>query len=267
MSEVEERPAEPVRALFCGNRRVSASIIDVITGQGGEIVGVGLNPPPRASHAQEILDAAGVDPRCIFVGGAFSSEAAVAQFSEAMPTIGVCCGFSHLLPPSILGIPRWGWVNIHRSYLPRNRGVCTLQWAIIEAAPAGVSIHVMTEQVDGGPVIAQAEVPVLPEDDGQSLGMRADATALELFATCWPRLRRGDLHGAPQQDDLATYRSFSECEAMRALQLDAKMRVGRVIDIIRAFSGDGSRGACFEIGGDRFVIRAQIQRLPPEGSE
>lgn len=258
---------EPVRALFCGNRRVSAEIIEVMTNHGAELVGVGLNAPPRASSSETILEVAAVDPGCVYVGDAFSTEAAASRFSRTEPAIGVCCGFAHLLPARILAIPRWGWVNIHRALLPRDRGVCTLQSAIINSTPAGVTIHVMTEQVDGGPVIAQAEVPVLPEDDGRSLGLRADATALELFTGCWPRLRCGDLRGAPQRHELATYHSLRDCEDMRRLRSDETMPVGRVIDIIRAYSGDGLPGATFEVGSDRFVIRAQIRRLSPEDSE
>jgi phosphoribosylglycinamide formyltransferase-1 len=64
-------------------------------------------------------------------------------------------------------------LNIHPSLLPRHKGLHTHQRAL-EAGDAehGASVHFVTAELDGGPVIAQARVPVRPGDDADTLAAR-----------------------------------------------------------------------------------------------
>ena len=82
-------------------------------------------------------------------------------------------GFMRLLGPAFVA----GWagriVNIHPSLLPRHKGLDTHARAIAAGdAEAGCSVHLVTEELDGGPLLAQATVPVLPGDDAASLAAR-----------------------------------------------------------------------------------------------
>lgn len=228
-------------------------MVEIIRADGTEIVGLGLNSPPRP-HSAEVRDVAGVDPRSVFYGRSFSSEVAVRRFAAAAPDLGICCGFGPIIPQRVLDLPRWGWVNVHRSYLPYNRGLDPLQWALVDGTPAGVTIHVMTDQVDAGDILAQVEMPLFPTDGYDNLERRSDRFVLELFRETWPRLRAGDLAGTPQDEDLATHHSLAECEALRKLDLNASMRVGRMLNILRAYSGSDCSG--IEFGGG--LVRAHF---------
>lgn len=253
--------SEPVRVLFVGDRPVCAGLVEVIRAAGDEVVGLGLNSPPRPGGAH-VRAATGVDPDRVFYGRSFSGGIALRRFGALQPHLGVSCGFAPILPTSMLKLPQWGWVNVHRSYLPYNRGLDPLQWALVDGTPAGVSLHVMTEEVDAGPIIAQAEMPLKPTDDFDALEARADRLVQELFTSAWPRLRTGDLDGTPQDEDLATYHTWADCRALRQLDLQATMKVRRVVDILRAYSGDGWSFVEMRLGLDPFPYQVGASVVP-----
>ena len=82
-------------------------------------------------------------------------------------------GYMRLLSPEF--IARWEGriVNIHPSLLPLYKGLDTHARALAAGdAHAGCSVHVVTAALDDGPVIAQAEVPILPGDTAETLAAR-----------------------------------------------------------------------------------------------
>lgn len=82
-------------------------------------------------------------------------------------------GYMRLLSSEFIG--RWAGriINIHPSLLPRYKGLDTHARAIEAGDPiAGCSVHIVTAELDDGPVLAQAEVPILPGDTPESLADR-----------------------------------------------------------------------------------------------
>src|SRR5690606_40151356 len=89
------------------------------------------------------------------------------------PKLVVLAGFMRILTPTFIEPFAGRILNIHPSLLPRYRGLHTHRRAL-EAGDAehGVSVHLVTQELDGGPVIIQAHVPVLPSDTEDSLSAR-----------------------------------------------------------------------------------------------
>ncbi|MEM6986506.1 MAG: phosphoribosylglycinamide formyltransferase [Pseudomonadota bacterium] len=82
-------------------------------------------------------------------------------------------GFMRILPPAFC--TRWhgALLNIHPSLLPRHKGLDTHQRALDAGdAEAGCSVHFVTAELDGGPVIAQARVAIAPGDDADRLAAK-----------------------------------------------------------------------------------------------
>lgn len=82
-------------------------------------------------------------------------------------------GFMRVLTAGFIA----GWdgrlINIHPSLLPAYKGLHTHERAIADGAKVhGCSVHLVTPELDGGPVLLQAEVPVLPEDTADVLAAR-----------------------------------------------------------------------------------------------
>jgi phosphoribosylglycinamide formyltransferase-1 len=84
-----------------------------------------------------------------------------------------CAGFMRIMTPVLLGPWAGRMINIHPSLLPLYKGTHTHERALADGARVhGCSVHYVTEELDGGPVIAQAEVPVLPGDTPETLSAR-----------------------------------------------------------------------------------------------
>jgi len=65
----------------------------------------------------------------------------LSAIDDHQPDLVLSAGFRHKLPARYLKVPQLGCINLHKSLLPYNRGANPNVWALIEGAPAGVSIH------------------------------------------------------------------------------------------------------------------------------
>lgn len=93
-------------------------------------------------------------------------------------------GYMRLLTPWLVG--RWAgrMVNIHPSLLPLYPGLDTHARAIAAGdKEAGATVHLVTEGVDEGPVLAQARVPILPDDNASALQERVKVAEHQLYPT------------------------------------------------------------------------------------
>ncbi|SEI03497.1 phosphoribosylglycinamide formyltransferase-1 [Rheinheimera pacifica] len=89
------------------------------------------------------------------------------------PDLVILAGFMRILTPAFVQHFNGRLLNIHPSLLPKYQGLTTHQRAIDAGdSEHGCSVHFVTEQLDGGPVILQAKVPVFADDDAQSLAER-----------------------------------------------------------------------------------------------
>ena len=101
-------------------------------------------------------------------------EAALIELIDRyQPDLVILAGFMRVLTPGFTDHYRGRLFNIHPSLLPRFRGLHTHERALAAGETEhGASIHFVTAELDGGPVIVQARVPVLPGDDPDTLAAR-----------------------------------------------------------------------------------------------
>jgi phosphoribosylglycinamide formyltransferase-1 len=95
------------------------------------------------------------------------------MIEEYRPGLVILAGFMRILTPELVKRFHGRMFNIHPSLLPKYRGLHTHQRAL-EAGEKihGASVHFVTEELDGGPLIIQAQVPILVDDDPDSLAAR-----------------------------------------------------------------------------------------------
>ena len=107
-----------------------------------------------------------------------------AAIDRHAPALVVLAGFMRILTPAFVRHYAGRLINIHPSLLPAFRGLRTHERALAEgAAEHGASVHFVTEELDGGPVIAQAAVPVLPDDAADTLAARVLEAEHRLYPT------------------------------------------------------------------------------------
>lgn len=141
----------------------------------GEIIAVGCNRPgafalERAAQANIptfVIDHTKSDSREAF------DASLMAELHRHNPDVIVLAGFMRILTPDFVRAFRGRMLNIHPSLLPAYTGLNTHK-RVLEAGDKvhGVSIHFVTEELDGGPVIAQSEIRVNEDDTPESLAER-----------------------------------------------------------------------------------------------
>jgi methionyl-tRNA formyltransferase len=121
------------------------------------------------------------------------------------PDLAVCMGFGWRLPSDALSVPRLGILNGHPSLLPRWRGPNPFGWTFRGGdAEAGYTFHLMDEDFDTGPVLAQGSMPIDDDDTIETLFERYHELTGDLLTTALGRLEAGD-RGDPQPEDGARH--------------------------------------------------------------
>lgn len=127
----------------------------------------GLQRAEQAGIATRVLDHKHYDGREAF-------DAALIEAIDAhQPDLVVLAGFMRILSPGFVKHYSGRLINIHPSLLPRHKGLHTHQRAL-EAGDTehGCSVHFVTEELDGGPLVVQAVLPVLADDTAERLASR-----------------------------------------------------------------------------------------------
>ena len=130
-----------------------------------------------------------------------------AQMKALAPDIVVVAAYGLILPPEVLGIPRFGCVNVHASLLPRWRGAAPIQRAILAGDEiTGVSIMRMEEGLDTGPYCEVASTSVA-EKDVEELTDELAVMGAKALLTALDTMMDGTCSWTEQDEHLVTYAS------------------------------------------------------------
>jgi phosphoribosylglycinamide formyltransferase 1 len=115
---------------------------------------------------------------------AFDRELAL-QVERFAPGLVVLAGFMRILGPEFVDRYAGRLLNIHPSLLPKYRGLHTHRRALQAGDRVhGASVHFVTRELDGGPVVLQARVPVRDDDDEATLAARVLAAEHRIYPEC-----------------------------------------------------------------------------------
>jgi len=128
------------------------------------------------------------------------------RLRNAAPDALVVAAYGALLPPSLLGVARFGALNIHASLLPRWRGAAPIQRALLAGdRETGVSIMQMDAGLDTGPVLAQRRIEIAADDDAGTLHDKLAGLGARLMVDALVELASGRARAAAQSEEGATY--------------------------------------------------------------
>ena len=172
-----DRPVFRLAILASGAGTNLQALIDAIaSGElAAEIVGVFSDKAksPALQRARDAgLPAIALSPKSYDSRAAFDA-AFFAAVDAVRADLIVCAGYMRLISSAEVEARPGRMINLHPSLLPAFKGLHTHQQALdAGVAEHGASVHVVTADLDGGPVIAQARVPVLAGDDADTLASR-----------------------------------------------------------------------------------------------
>jgi methionyl-tRNA formyltransferase len=135
------------------------------------------------------------------------SESFAATLKEYDCDIFVVMAYGKIMPLEILNMPKAGSLNIHPSLLPKFRGPCPIESAILaDEKETGVSIMQMDNEMDHGPIIAQEKVIVKPwPPTAEILGFELVTKGSDMLVSILPDYVAGKIAGIPQDHSHATY--------------------------------------------------------------
>ena len=198
--------------LISGNGSNLQAIIDRIAdGSLQARIGCVISNRPNA-YGLERAHEAGIDAHCLdhqkFDDRESYDIALKALIEQYQPDCVVLAGFMRILTADFVDHFSGKLVNIHPSLLPKYKGLNTHQRAIDNGdREHGVSVHFVTPELDGGPVIIQSKVPVFDEDSAVDLAARVQEQERQLYPfvlnwICSGRLKMKDNKAVLDNEEL-----------------------------------------------------------------
>jgi peptidoglycan/xylan/chitin deacetylase (PgdA/CDA1 family) len=175
-------------------------------------------PPPAPTSLAELCAGAGTS---YLRTAAVHAPEALRFVAELSADLGVVYG-TGILKPALFALPRLGSINVHKRKLPDYRGGGPVGlWELLAGErEIGVSVHQVTEQLDGGAVIAEATIPIEPFDGLTSLALKAHVVGNDLIVRAIRELAAGTARPRVQT---AGGRSFRSPEPHELARLAAEL--------------------------------------------
>lgn len=200
-----------MRVVFMGTPAFARTILEALLKEGYPVVGV-VSQPDRPAGRGRRLTAPPVAELARERGISLiqperpQEPAALETLRSWAPDVIVVAAYGRILPPAVLHIPPKGCLNVHASLLPRYRGPNPVAQAILDGVrETGVTIMLMDEGMDTGPVLAQRAVPVHEDDTTGSLMARLAEEGARLLIETLPAWMAGAIEPQPQDASAATY--------------------------------------------------------------
>jgi methionyl-tRNA formyltransferase len=184
-----------------------------------------LTPPPVKITAQKY----GIPLRQPEKNSSLKSE-----ISDLKPDLIIVASFGRILPKEILELPKYGCLNLHPSLLPQYRGATPIQSAILDGCEkTGVSVILMDEKMDHGPIVAQKTLAIEKQETAVSLFSKLAELSADLILETIPKWLGNKIKAGQQDESRATFTKILTKEDGR---IDWRRPAEEIERKIRAFN-------------------------------
>lgn len=177
-------------------------------------------------------------------------------FSEYDLFLSLHC--KQLFPASLVKNHRC--INVHPGYNPYNRGWFPQVFSILNGAPAGVTIHVMDEELDHGPILYQETIEILEEDTSYDAYCKIQDLEVSMLKRYLPKIIQG-LYDAFEMTSEGNVNYKADFDKLCQLDLDKVATYREIIAHLRAVSFQGYRNAYFlDKDGKKIYITVNLEK-------
>jgi methionyl-tRNA formyltransferase len=255
-----------MRVLFWGTPEFATAPLRALLGEGFDVAAVVTQPDKpvgrsrstvRPSPVKEVALAESIP---VLQPEKPKGEEFIATLRAFEPDLSVVVAYGHILPKSVIDLPRLGTLNIHASLLPALRGAAPIQAAIRDGlATTGVTIMQMVPALDAGPILHTASTPVLEDETAGELSLRLSELGAGALIEALALLELGLARPQAQDESAATYATKLTRESARVDWTGSAHEVGRHI---RAY--DPKPGAWGRLHGAE--VKLFGARVAPRGT-
>lgn len=244
-----------MRYAFAGDRQISCDLLEFLIQKGFYPAALLVSQQEKASHVQRLENLVDLDSDFIIKGEDFRNGDNIEKLRDLNLDYILCIHFPYIIPKEVLDIPKIGFLNLHPSYLPFNKGWHTPSWAILDKTIYGATLHFMSESLDGGEIIHQKRLSVEMNDTANSLYQRV----LQLERIVFKEALDDLVSLNPKrikQNNLGTTHMKKDIEEKRLLDLNEKGTVGELLDKIRALTTNNKKElAYFDSEGKKMGVK------------
>lgn len=233
-------PNKP-RVIFFGTPDFALPSLTLLLERGFDVVAVYTQPDKRIGRKKGLSpspvkkssighDLPVIQPESL------KDDAAYGEFTALAPDLCVLIAYGNIIPARYLDVPRFGFVNVHPSLLPHWRGPSPIQAAILNGdKKTGVSIMLLDDVMDHGPLLAQTEVPLNHTEYYPELRERLAVMGAELLANTLTTHLLDGISPVAQDHDQAT---FSEKTSRLASRINWTRPAIEVERMVRAYADE-----------------------------
>jgi len=208
-----------LKIIFLGNPDFALPALEALVKEKYQIVGV-VTAPDKPTGRKQILTPPPVKVLAQKHGLAIYQPKDKTELLEIIkklqPDLAVVTAFGMIFPKEVLNIPKYGFINVHPSLLPRWRGPTPIQTAILNGdEETGVSLFLLDEEMDHGPILAKRELE-FPISNFQFpiLSQKLAELGADLLIETLPKYINGEIKPQAQDESQATYtKKFSTQDA------------------------------------------------------
>ncbi len=204
------RELKALRILFLGTPAHSLPYLSALVSTDARVVGV-ITETDKPFGRKQVLQSPPVKQLAetlklpVYQFESLKSDKAYQKIKALKPDLAVVVAYGQIIPPKILALARFGFLNVHYSLLPALRGPSPHQSAIWQGlSESGYTIFKLDVGIDTGPIIAQEKVAIAPNDTSltllEKLATKSVATLLETL----PAYVAGEKKARPQVNSQAS---------------------------------------------------------------
>jgi len=260
-----------MRILFCGTPHFAVpTFIHLLAQPDIEIIGIITQPDRprgRGNHvsASPVKDAAIAANIPVHQPEKIRSPESRELLQRLAPDCIVIIAYGQIIPAALLSIPKFGWINLHASLLPKYRGAAPINWAIANGeTQTGLTTMRIDAGMDTGDMLLQEEIGIAPEETAPELAASLAEAGAPLMLETLRGITAGKLTPRPQQNDMATYAPLLKKEDGR---IDWSLPARQIYNRMRGFAPWPSaytsfRGQTCQLWAEPFSLRTVTGATP-----
>lgn len=202
----------PMRIIFCGTPEFSVPTLRHLLSQPDfEIAGV-ITQPDRPRGRGQQVSFSPVKETALAAGVAVHQPEKIRApevqelLQKLTPDVIVIIAYGQIIPGRLLPIPKWGWINLHASLLPKYRGAAPINWAIVNGdTKTGATSMRIDAGMDTGEMLLQKEMEIGPAETAPELAARMSALGAPLVVETLRGLAAGTIIARRQNNEQASF--------------------------------------------------------------